>query len=329
MTMMDLVDKLPQQLTEALAIGEAATLPKTNRTISNIVVSGLGGSGIGANMVYDLLGSQITVPFTVNKDYGIPAFVNENTLFIACSYSGNTEETLSALQLAMEKGALITSITSGGKLATLAEEHSFGCIKIPGGMPPRACLGYSLVQQMFTLNHFGIVNNSFVDEIEDAIELLSEKKEEIKSYSKQIASELKDKTPVLYVPDGYEALAVRWRQQINENSKMLCWHHVLPEMTHNEILGWRFESDNIAPIFFDTDTVNPRTRKRIELTKQVVEKYVPNIYEMDVNGGSKIVKTLYWNYIGDWLSVYLAEERGVVAIEIDVINYLKGELAKL
>lgn len=327
--MRDLIKNFPQQLTEALAIGKAAKLPKTDREIRNIVVSGLGGSGIGGNMVYDMVGNQLSVPFTVNKDYSIPSWVNEHTLFIASSYSGNTEETLEALDKAIEKGALISAITSGGKLAELAEKHDFGIIKIPAGMPPRACMGYSLVQQFFTLNHYGFINDDFKTELDNAIELLKTKQAEIDVAAKELAEKVINKIMIFYAPDGYESLAVRWRQQINENSKLLCWHHILPEMTHNEILGWKDQADNLAPIFFETDLVYKRTAKRIELTKNVVEKLVPNIYEIGVKNLTKIEAMLYMGHLADWVSLHLAEMRELDPTSIETINFLKGELAKL
>lgn len=329
--MKELVHAFPAQLREALQIGLDSSLPALpdGRQIDNVLVSGLGGSGIGGEIVYDLCKNQLKVPFTVNKDYDIPASVGKNTLFIACSYSGNTEETLSALEQALERGALISAITSGGKLAELADEHGFGYIKIPGGMPPRACLGYSLVQQFFTLAHYGLIDTEFEEHFEDAAKLLEEKRDEISEYTKQLADELHDKTIVIYAPDGYGSIATRWRQQINENSKMLCWHHVLPEMNHNEILGWRDEQPKVAPFFFLTDDTHRRTRRRIELTKQVVDKLVDRIYEMEVNNGSRIIKAMYLSYVGDWLSVHLADKRGVDAVDITTIEFLKGELAKL
>ncbi len=327
--MRDLIIRFPQQLEEAIEIGQKAKLPKTDREIRNIVVSGLGGSGIGANMVYDMVGDQLSVPFTVNKNYDIPSWVDEHTLFIVSSYSGNTEETLAALDKAIAKGALISAISSGGKLAELAEEHNFGIIKIPGGMPPRACMGYSLVQQLFTLNHFGFIDSEFIEDLEDTIELLEENRDTIDKNALGIAEEVVDKTIVLYAPDGYESLVVRWRQQINENSKLLCWHHIIPEMNHNEILGWEDEYPKIAPFFFETADVFNRTLKRFELTKEVVSKLVPKIYEINVNGGSKILQMLYMAYIGDWISLHLAELRKLDPTSIATINYLKGELAKL
>ncbi len=326
--MRNLIKNFPKQLTDALKIGEKAVLPENEREIRNIVVSGLGGSGIGANMVYDMVGNQLKIPFTVNKDYSIPSWVNEHTLFIVSSYSGNTEETIEALEKAIEKGALISGISSGGKLAEMAEAHNFGLIKIPGGMPPRACMGYSLVQQLFTLNHYGFINDDFIHELQNTIELLNSKQDEIDAFAKEIAEEVIDKIMIFYAPDGYESLAVRWRQQINENSKLLCWHHILPEMNHNEILGWEDEAENLAPIFFETDLVYKRTAKRFELTKQVVSNLVPKIYEIGVNGGSKIEGMLYMAHIADWLSLHLAEMRKLDPTSIETINFLKGELAK-
>jgi glucose/mannose-6-phosphate isomerase len=136
-------------------------------------------------------------------------------------------------------------------------------------------------------------------------------------------------TPVIYVANGFEGVAVRFRQQINENSKMLCWHHVVPEMNHNELLGWRTNVDNLSVVYFRNKSDYERNQIRMDINKKVIAKFTNNITEIWSKGDSLIENSLYHINLGDWVSWYLSEMNNVDAIEIDVINFLKGELAKV
>ena len=136
-------------------------------------------------------------------------------------------------------------------------------------------------------------------------------------------------TPVIYTANGFEGVGVRFRQQINENSKMLCWHHVIPEMNHNELLGWRTNTENLAVVYFRNKCDYDRNQVRMDINKKVIAKFTDNISEVWSEGGSPLENTLYHISLGDWVSWYLSEMNEVDAIEIDVINFLKGELAKV
>jgi len=293
------------------------------------LVLGLGGSGMGADVVIDLLGDALSVPMNVVKSYHIPAYVSKNTLVIVSSYSGNTEETLSMLTGALAKGAKIVGITSGGKIADLAIEHGFDVVKVPGGNPPRACLGYSFVQQLYILAKLNLISDSFVADLLTGIALLEERQSAIKALAQEIAVKGFDKIPIIYAPDGYASAALRWRQQINENSKMLCWHHVLPEMNHNELVGWRTKSEQWMPIFLDAADVYIRTKYRIEINKKIVGNYTSSCYHIVAEGNNHLERILYLISLGDWVSWYMAQHRAMDAVEVNIIDYLKGELAKV
>ena len=326
--MEDLISNFTQQLREALEIGEKAKLRKNENKISNIIITGLGGSGIGGTIVTEITANEIKVPIVVNKDYFLPEFANENTLVIACSYSGNTEETLQAFQTALKKNCTIVCVSSGGKMIELAEKHNLDYIKIPGGMPPRACIGYSLTQLFFVLHHFGFISNSFKNEIEKSIHLLDNEEEDIRTQAKGIAGALLNNLPIIYAVSGYEGVAVRFRQQLNENSKILAWHHVLPEMNHNELVGWTQENDELAVVILRNEDDFERSVKRIEISKEVFQKYTPNIIEIFSKGNSRIERSLYLIHLCDWVSAEIANLRGIDAVEVRVIDYLKGSLAK-
>ena len=329
MKMNDYISDFTKHLTEALKIGQTTLLSEPHADIHNVLICGLGGSGIGGTIVNDLVSENINVPISATKDYSIPNFVDENTLVIASSYSGNTEETLYALEACQKRRAQIASVTSGGALEKFAKEKGFNCITIPGNQPPRAMFGYSFTQLFFLLNHYGLIDNSFISEFEKAIALLDSQEEGIKSEAKALATKLYGTTPVIYTAAGFEGVGVRFRQQINENSKMLCWHHVIPEMNHNELLGWRINTNNLGVVYFRNKCDFDRNKVRIDINKEVISKFTDNISEVWSKGDSRIENSLYHIHLGDWVSWYLSEMNEVDAIEIDVINFLKSSLAKI
>lgn len=329
MTMYELISGFGKQLAEALEIGKKATFTPHTHPITNILVTGLGGSGMGADVVIDLTASDLQIPMLVNKNYLLPGFVNENTLVIASSYSGNTEETTHALQIAIKKKAKIVCVTTGGTMEKIASEHGLDLIKLPSGRPPRASLGYSFVQQFFVLQYFGFLDNRFIGEIEAAIALLDGEQENIKSQSAQWAKTMAKQLPIIYAPDGYGSVAIRWRQQINENGKQLCWHHIIPEMNHNELVGWRTKDHTYAPVFLRASDVFNRSQYRIDINKTIIGQYTDSIYELTALGNTKTERLLYLIHFGDWLSWYLAQERNMDATEVKVIDFLKGELGKM
>ena len=138
-----------------------------------------------------------------------------------------------------------------------------------------------------------------------------------------------NKIPVIYADANYEGIAVRFRQQINENSKMLCWHHVIPEMNHNELVGWTTKNDDLAVVIFRNDDDYFRTQKRMEVNKTVFEKYTSTIIEIYSKGNSQLEKAMYLLHLGDWVSYLIAEKKGIDVVEVDVITHLKNELAKI
>ena len=329
MSMKKLVEEFSQQMREALEISEKAQLSAASNPIHNIFISGLGGSGIGGSMVAELVAQEATVPITVNKDYFIPAFVNKNTLAIICSYSGNTEETVNALEMALKQGAKIVCVTAGGKIGDVAKANKLDCIMIPAGRPPRASLGYSGIQLFKIFNFFGIIGDTYKKDLLNAANLLDAEEKHIQTEAMEIAKKLVGKIPVIYTLGGTEAVAVRFRQQVNENGKMLCWHHVIPEMNHNELVGWTHKNDNLVVVAFRNKSDYFRSVKRLEVNKSVFLKYTPHYLEIHSKGKSKIEQAIYHVHIGDWISCYIADINGIDATEVNVINHLKEELSKI
>lgn len=267
-------------------------------------------------------------PLPLIKIIFLPEFVNENTLVIVSSYSGNTEETLSAMQMAISKKAQIVCITSGGKVLALAKQHQFDFIEIPGGMPPRSCIGYALVEMIKILVAKGFANASLFADLDKSIALLDAENNSIKTEAQKIAEKLYTKFPVLYSLGSCEGTVVRFRQQINENSKMLCVHHTFPEMNHNELVGWTVKNDALAVVTFHTSFDYERTKKRYEVCRPIFEKYANTVIDIKAKGVSKLEQFFYLINIGDWISCYMADLRGIDPVEVNVIDHLKAELSK-
>lgn len=326
--MKTLVEGFSAQLQEALDIAHKAVLTKKNN-IQNIIVTGLGGSGIGGTILSELIQDECSIPVLVNKDYFLPAYVNSNTLVIISSYSGNTEETVSAMKQAITKKAQVVCITSGGKIKELADQNNFDTIIIPGGKPPRSCIGYSLVQLLKVIEFNEFVKTNLLAQVETSITLLNKENTSIKNEAMTIAKLLIDKLTVIYSLGTCEGVAVRFRQQINENSKMLCWHHTLPEMNHNELVGWTTKNENLAVVTFKTSFDYERTIKRYEICKELFSKYSSSVTDITAKGNSKLEQYLYLINIGDWISCFIADIRNIDPIEVDVITNLKDELAKI
>jgi glucose/mannose-6-phosphate isomerase len=326
-TMNELVAEFPSQLGEAMRIASEFKLER-KLEFENVLICGLGGSGIGATILSQLVSEESPFPIGVSKDYSIPSYVNQRTLFIACSYSGNTEETLEALNMAVAQKAQIACVTSGGKLLELAKSNHWPVIQIPSGYPPRAAFGFSMIQLLRLASATGIISDAWEEEMLSALGYIESNQSKISKAGHQLAEALQTKIPVIYASNWLEGVATRWRQQINENAKMLCWHHYYPEMNHNELVGWRTQNHNLAVVFLTSDFDHNRVAHRMELSETIIRKYTPHIHHCAAVGSSKIEQIIYLIHLGDWMSVHLADMRKADSTEVEVIDWLKGELAK-
>jgi glucose/mannose-6-phosphate isomerase len=325
--MKDLILAFPKHIEEAFEIANNSKLLAPKNQINNIIICGMGGSGIGAKIVSNWVQNEIKIPITLVTDYTLPAFASQYSLVIGSSYSGNTEETLSALHEAHALGAHVVCICSGGKMQTFCQENEYDCILVPGGNPPRSTLAYSLVQLLYILNSFGFIGTSTLNQMKNSGPMLSHNLLDIQTVAQKVSSHLFGKVGVLYGETIYEGVIVRARQQFNENSKYLCWHHTIPEMNHNELVGWGGGDKRFAPIFFETSDVHPRNKKRFEITKKATEEKCGNVFTIQAKGASQVEQALYLIHVVDWASYYLCEANNQDIIDIKIIDYLKGELA--
>jgi glucose/mannose-6-phosphate isomerase len=334
--MRSLIESFPKQFSAAADMALSIRIPSP-KSARSLVVAGLGGSAIGGDVVRSVLGKSLRLPLFVSRDYKLPAFVDAGSVVFACSYSGNTEETLSAYDEALQAHAAIICITSGGRLAERAKTDSKPLISIPGGMPPRAALGYSALALLGSIQALGLIPDvrSDLEEAAALIENLAQRyRLEVpleQNPAKKIASRLFGKIAAIYGGSGLLACAAaRWRGQIEENAKNLALHHVLPEMNHNEILGWEFPAAalrQLGVVLLQDKGDHPQVRRRFDLTKQILAQAAGDVQEVWSEGHSPLARAFSVIYLGDFVSLYLAFLNGVDPTRIDAIDYLKRELS--
>jgi glucose/mannose-6-phosphate isomerase len=325
-----LIEEFPTQLKKAMEIGASAEINQHEHEINKVYIAGMGGSAIGGDFVAHFVEEECKVPVITAKKYTIPAYVDQHTLVITSSYSGNTEETLAVFKNCISTGAKLVAISSGGQLKKIARENQIDFIELPGGSPsPRACVGYSIITQLYVLKHLNLVSDNLFDGIKAASDLLKYDQDDIKEKAKKIAQAFFQKTPVIYIDSRMEAVALRLKQQICENAKQLCWYHVFPEMNHNELVGWKDRTDDLAILFLRNRDDHRRNSVRMDISLQIISELCDTVIEVYSKGQSIIEKAFYFVHLGDWISWYLSQLRGVDAIEIDVIDYLKNKLSRI
>ncbi len=336
--MLALLLGFPGQCRHAFRIGESFSIPKSYTGVNNIVFSGLGGSAIGADLIRSYVVDEIEIPIFVNRDYTIPNFIGKDTLFLACSYSGDTEETLASYDEAKKRGAKVIAISSGGKLEAAAIRDKIPFISIPKGYPPRTALGYAFFPWLAVLSKFGFIRDKKND-MEETISVMEDLEGSVlgpnvkasKNIAKRLASDLLGKYVIIYsAGKHFDAVITRWRGQLAENSKTLASTHLFPEMNHNETVGWenpkRLLKDFVVVILRDEDE-HPRVAKRIDITKSIIKKKSP-IIEIRSKGKRLLSRMFYLIYMGDFMSYYLAILNGIDPTPVDAVTYLKKELSK-
>lgn len=338
--MLDLVESFPGQCLRAKDIGMAFKVSGDLRPrYKNIVFTGVGGSAIGADLIRSYISDEAKVPIFVNRNYTLPNFVDENSLVVVASYSGNTEETLSAYKDAKSKRAALVAITSGGELESLARQDKIPCIIIPKGLPPRCALGYSFFPSLILLSKLGMIEDKSnqIDAAIDVLKDLRDKKigfnvKEKNNPAKSIAGKIYLKFPIIYGgQDRIDSVVTRWRSQLAENSKTLSSSHIFPEMNHNEIVGWenpkKLLKNFIVIILRDTGD-HPRTSKRMDITKGIIEDEGAKVIEVRSIGEGVLSRIFSLIYIGDFVSYYLAILNKRDPTPVESVAYLKKELAK-
>lgn len=306
------------------------------RPLTRVVVAGMGGSGLAAGFIKSWLGSQLTVPFEVVRDYDLPNYVDNQTLVIVTSYSGNTEEALSCLSQARDRFAQVAAVAAGGTLATIAKDQSIAHVIVPGGISQRMAVFYMLRAMVALLAHFGIVPMAASDEIAETAEWLEHETKQwlpdvttAKNEAKQLALLAVGKTPVFYGGPLTAPLAYKWKISWNENAKNIAFWNQYPEFNHNEFLGW--VSHPVEKPFAVFDLVSshehPQILKRFEISDRLLSGLRPKAHTVRLQGETLLQQLLWGCVLADFTSIYVAILNNVDPVPVDLIEKLKKELA--
>jgi glucose/mannose-6-phosphate isomerase len=324
---------LPEHLRDALWRVESAIMNEWD-TPGGLVVAGMGGSGIGGALARAALGDHASRPIFVTRAYGLPPWTTPETTVLCASYSGNTEETLACYESASALGAQRVVVTTGGRLAEMARADRVPVIPLPGGFQPRSAVAYMTVAalEVAALCGAGPRLTSEIDvAASHAEQLVAEWGPDAAegSLAKEIARALLGSAPVIAGAGLTAPIAYRWKTQINENAKLPCFAHELPELDHNEIVGWEGATDvgRFAAVFLDDSDAHPRVKERMELTEKLIAGHATASLHLETRGQTTIERVFSLVLLGDLVSLYLAVLRGVDPGPVEVLDRLKAELA--
>ena len=305
------------------------------RDIYNVVVAGMGGSALAATIIQSW--PQIMVPIEVVRNYDLPGSVNDKTLFVASSYSGNTEETLAALKQAEERGCQIVVIAAGGTLVTRAEEEHYPLFKLPAGLQPRMAVFYNLAALVQLLESTGLIGEGKTTELHKAADWL---KDQIAAWlptvpakdnrAKQIALELVGKSVVVYGGPKLYPAAYKWKISFNENAKHIAWTNQYSEFNHNEMLGWTKQPVDkpYAVVELRSQLEHPRIQKRFEVTQRLLSGLRPEPIVVEAEGQTLLEQLLWTITLGDFTSLYLALLNNLNPTPVELIEKFKLALDK-
>ncbi|MDY6794497.1 MAG: bifunctional phosphoglucose/phosphomannose isomerase [Actinomycetota bacterium] len=336
--MLSVIESFPKQCTEALRLGgELQDLP-ASEDLKRIAFAGMGGSGISGEILRYLIEEATGLAISVHRSYRLPSLLGQDTLLVAVSYSGNTEETLSAVDDAIYLGCRIMAVYGGGSLLEMARGYRWPSIQVPGGLQPRAALGYLSLPVAVVVERMGLMHG-FIKVANEAVEYIAEKGESWgrlspgkSNFAKKLAGRIFNRLAVIYGTEGLmEVAAYRWKCQLNENAKVPAFCHVLPEMDHNEIVGWHEldeVSNKVEAIFLVEEDVSPSLAKRVEITADLLQDRVGGVTVIHVGGKTRTEKMFSAIYLGDFVSAYLAVLRNVDPTPVEAIAELKERMAR-
>jgi len=319
--MKGVLERFPAMIREAVELGKGFNI---TGEIRRIVVTGMGGSAISGDILRSLMkDSEIHV--SVNKGYTLPRFVDANTLVIAISYSGNTEETVSAYRDALRRKATVVSISSGGKLEELARMNETTHIKVPKGIQQRLSTPYLLLPMLNVLAASGLIDNQ-ADSLVQMSKTIGI--QQIKERAQDIAVKLKGKVPLIYSSDDLLCVAEKWKTDINENAKVPAFYNLFPEFNHNEICSFLNLVGEYFVVMIKDEGDHERVKKRISIVKKLIMKQGVDVIELSLTGETLLVRIMSSIYQGMWISYYLALEYGVDPTDVSIIEDLKKELER-
>ncbi|HID38520.1 MAG TPA: bifunctional phosphoglucose/phosphomannose isomerase [Calditrichaeota bacterium] len=310
---MEILKNFPEQIEEGIKIGENSKL--YYKGIDKVVIAAMGGSAIAG----EILSHFARIPYFIVRDYQLPPFIDASVLFVAVSYSGNTAETISCFKEALKRGCKCFSISSGGKLSEISENHVF----IPPNMQPRMAIAYLLFPLAKIFEKMNIIEKIDYKEVLMVAKNIRDRMKR-ENIAKKLAEEI-DGIPIIYGYDVMGSIAKRWRQQFNENSKIFSFNFTLPECNHNEIEAWEGEASKLTCIFL-RGVESKEISKRFEFMKKVYAKKA-KVIEVFGEGNSRFAKAISLMYIGDLVSLYMALRKNVNPFPVNLIMKLKNELS--
>ena len=306
------------------------------REITQVVVSGMGGSALAALLVKTWLKDELAVPLEIVRDYDLPQYIGPSTLVIASSYSGNTEETLSSLNQARAKYAEIAIIASGGRLIEQATTTGAAYVQLPGHLQPRMAVIYNLRALVALLVHFGLVAPQRFDDIARTTDWLRDESHKwgsdvptAQNPAKQLALQAVGKTPVFYGGGLTAPVAYKWKISWNENAKNVAVWNQYPEVSHNEFIGWTSHPIEKPFAVFDliSPLEHPQIQRRFEITDRLLSGQRPKATPITLAGDTLIAQLLWGSILADFVSIYVAILNGVDPTPVPLIEKLKAELA--
>ena len=334
--MLNRIQEFPDQIETSWNAATSIELPATYRDINKVVILGMGGSAIGGDLLKSLILPEARLPVIIHRDYNLPFFIDDKTLVIASSYSGQTEETLSAFKEALHTNSKKLVITTGGKLKELALQNDIPVFLFNYNSQPRAALGYSFGYLAGIFHTLGIIADK-KDEIRETIlnvRNVISKVDVIVPYenntAKQLAAEIMERIVIIYGAGILSEVAHRWKTQLNENSKTWAFYEVFPELNHNAIVGYEFPKDLAGKVFIvmlRTNAIHKRILKRYELVTSIIENAGINYMLIDAEGNSLLSQMMSLLVFGDYVSFYLAILYGTDPSPVNVIQYLKGQMS--
>ncbi|HSW57772.1 MAG TPA: bifunctional phosphoglucose/phosphomannose isomerase [Dehalococcoidales bacterium] len=331
------IHNFPRLCRDAWQMGLGIQLPEEYKAVKKVLILGMGGSAIGGDLMASLAVNESAVTVQVCREYFLPRHVDQNTLVIASSYSGMTEETLSAFEQSFETSALKLAVTTGGKLQSLCQSRDVPVFTINYKSSPRAALPYSFFTLMGIMQNLGFLPERKAD-FEETFSLLDQMNLQIaentpqnENPAKMLAQKLMGRLPVIYGSGITSEVARRWKGQINENSKMVCFFEVYPELNHNAVMGYRFPEVILAKCFIvmlDSTLLHERVQLRYEITGQILDKAGIQYQVVKGRGNSALSQMMSLVLFGDYVSYYLAMLNQTDPTEIKAIDFLKNSLAK-
>ncbi len=335
--MMGRVLAFPSQMETAWEIGNAfaRTATFSPGPFARVVVCGMGGSAIGGDLARSFLGERASVPIVVWRDYGLPANLARGALVIVSSYSGNTGETLEGYDAARREAQAVVAVTSGGELAKRCARDGVPFCTIPGGMPPRSAIAFSLLPMLLILRASGVA--SFDDG--EYAEAMSVARERCDSYAPsrpgntaiELARTIQGNTAFVYAaPLLLDGVARRWACQFNENAKTIAHVASFPELDHNEIVGWAV-APHLIPhavvVSLEDRDDHASTRRQVDISLSIIGEHAARVERLESPGGGRLARMLAMMQLGDFASVYLAYLNGVDPTPVTAIDRLKKALA--